>query len=51
MKRVKFEGKNSKYFNFFSMKKQPPMVFYKKKVILKISKNSQENTCVGMSYL
>ena len=25
--------------------KQPPEVFYKKKVFLEISQNSQENTC------
>ena len=25
--------------------KQPPEVFYEKKVFLKISQNSQENTC------
>ena len=32
------------------VKKRPPKVFYKK-VFLKISQNSQENTCVGVSVL
>ena len=31
--------------------KQPGEVLYKKKMFLKISQNSQENTGVGVSYL
>ena len=31
--------------------KQPPEVFYIKKVFLKISQNSQENTCARVSFL
>ena len=30
---------------------QPPEVLYKKKVFLKISQNSQENTCARVSFL
>ena len=30
---------------------QPPEVFYKKKVLLKISQNSQENICARASSL
>ena len=30
---------------------QPPEVFYKKKVPLKISQNSQENICARASFL
>ena len=32
-----------------TMQKQPPEVFCKKKVFLKILQESQENTCVGVS--
>ena len=32
------------------VQKQPQEVFYKK-VFLKISQNSQENTCAGVSFL
>ena len=43
-------------FIFFSMiriyyQKQPPEVFYEKKVFLEISQNSQENTCSTASFL
>ena len=34
----------------FSNQKQPPKVFYKK-VFLKFSQNSQENTCARASFL
>ena len=30
---------------------QPPVVFYKKKLFLKISQNSQESTCARLSFL
>ena len=30
--------------------KQPPKVFYKKRLFLKTSQYSQENTCVGVSF-
>ena len=33
------------------MQKQPPEVFCKKNVFLKISQNSQENTCAIVSLL
>ena len=32
-----------------TLQKQPPEVFYKK-LFLKISQYSQENTCVGVSF-
>ena len=41
MKEVNIEEKKSTFFNFFSVKKQPRVVLYKK-----ISKNLQDNTCV-----
>ena len=31
--------------------KQPPELFHERKVFLKISQDSQENTCVGVSFL
>ena len=31
--------------------KQPPEVFYEKKVFLEISQNSQKNTCVRVTFL
>ena len=34
-----------------SRQKQPPEVFYVKKVFLEISQNSQENTCAIVSFL
>ena len=37
--------------NNFKLQKQPPKVFYKKKVFLEISQNSQENTCARVSFL
>ena len=44
MKKMKIEGKNSNFFDFFSMKKQPSMVVYEKgiKNIKKIQKNHRE---------
>ena len=33
-----------------NVEKQLPMVFYEKKVFLKISENSQENTCGRVSF-
>ena len=33
------------------MQKQPPEVFYKEKVFLEISQNSQESTCIRVSFL
>ena len=33
------------------MKKQPPEMFYEKKVFLKISENSQESTCARVFFL
>ena len=33
------------------LQKQPPEVFYKRKVFLEISQNSQENTCARVSFL
>ena len=35
----------------YKAQKQPPEVFYKKKVFLEISQNSQENTCARFSFL
>ena len=35
----------------FKRQNQPPEVFCKKKKILKISQNSQENTCATVSFL
>ena len=35
----------------YNIEKHPPEVFYKKKVVLKISQNSQENTCARVSFL
>ena len=35
---------------FYYVKMQPPKVFCKKKVFLKNSQVSQENTCVGVSF-
>ena len=32
------------------VQKQPPDVFFKKKVFLKLLQISQENTCVGVSF-
>ena len=32
------------------MQKEPPEMFCKKKVFLKISQYSDENTCVGVSF-
>ena len=34
-----------------TFQKQPPEVFCRKKVFLKISQNSQENTCATVSFL
>ena len=34
----------------YKAQKQPPEVFYKKKVFLEISQNSQENTCARFSF-
>ena len=34
-----------------SNKNQPPKIFYKKEVLLKISQNLQENFCVEVSFL
>ena len=39
------------FYQFLSLQKQPPEVFYKKKVFLEISQNSQENTCARVSFL
>ena len=36
-----FDGKENLYY----VQKQPPEVFYEKKVFLDITQNSQENTC------
>ena len=33
------------------LKKQPPEVIYKKKMFLKILRNSQEHTCIGLFVL
>ena len=33
------------------LQKQPPEVLCEKKVLIKISQNSQGNTCVGISFL
>ena len=33
---------------FYKQQKQPLEVFCKKKVLLQISQNSQENTCAGL---
>ena len=33
-----------------TFQKQSPEVFYKKKVFLKISQNSQQNTCVSLFF-
>ena len=33
-----------------SLQKQPPEMFYEKKVLLVISQNSQENTCARLSF-
>ena len=35
---------------FLTMQKEPPEMFCKKKVFLKISQYSEENTCVGVSF-
>ena len=32
------------------LKLSPPQVFYKKKLLLKISQHSQENTCARISF-
>ena len=34
----------------YKAQKQPPEVFYKKKVFSEISQNSQENTCARFSF-
>ena len=39
----------SRIFTLFQ--KQPPEVFYTKKVFLEISQNSQENACARVSFL
>ena len=36
--------------NLDSVQKQPPEVFYKKKLSLKIPQYSQENTCVTVFF-
>ena len=43
---------DSKYIKMtgLQVQKQPPKVFCKKKVYLKICEISQENTCVGVSF-
>ena len=40
---------NACFADYFLLQKQPPEVFCKKKVLLKISQISQENTTVGVS--
>ena len=42
---------SKKWILLGNYQKQPPEVFYKKKVFLNIQQNSQENTCFGLSYL
>ena len=39
------------FMNFLKVQEQPPNVFYKKKVFLKISQNSQKNTCARVFLL
>ena len=42
-----FQGK---LYRDYLFQKQPPEVFYKKKLFLKISLYSQENTCVEVPF-
>ena len=44
------EQTSSFFSRIFDLQKQPPEVFYKKKVFLKVSQNSQERNCGRVSF-